>query len=53
MRQCFQRPALGGGEMGEGAQKVKTFSYEIIKFWDVMYSMVTIFNNMYCIFENC
>ena len=33
MRKCCQRPGLGGGEMGEGAQKVKTFSYEIIKFW--------------------
>ena len=27
--------------MGEGGQKVQTFSYKINQFWDVMYVMVS------------
>ena len=35
-------PDLGGrGVMGEGGQKVQTFSYKINQFWDVMYVMVS------------
>ena len=35
-------PELGErGVMGEGGQKVQTFSYKINQFWDVMYIMVT------------
>ena len=31
--------------MGEGGQKVQTFSYKVISPGDVMYNMVTIVNN--------
>ena len=30
--------------MGKGGQKVETSRYEIIKYWDVMYSMMAIVN---------
>lgn len=30
------------GGMGEGDQRVQTSRYEISKFWDVMYNVVTI-----------
>lgn len=33
------------GEMGEGGQRVRTSSYKINKFWDIMYSMVTVVND--------
>ena len=39
-----QRQGVGVGEMGEGRQKVQTFSYKI-SHGDVIYSMVTIVNN--------
>lgn len=34
------------GKMGESSQKLKTFNCKINKSWDVVYSMVTIVNNM-------
>lgn len=35
----------GSGEIGEGSQKVQTYSYKINKFWDVIYNMATEANN--------
>ena len=34
------------GEMGEGGQKVQTFSYKISKLWELMHSVVTIVNGI-------
>ena len=55
-------PEAGGegiGKMDEGVQKVQVSSYKTHKFWDVMYSIVTIAINtlflfeIFCIFESC
>lgn len=43
----------GGGEMGEGGQKVQTSNYKIDTFWGYNNSVVTIILTvLYCIFEN-
>ena len=34
------------GETDEGGQEVQNFSYKISKSWDIMYTMVTIVNNI-------
>ena len=35
----------GVREVGEAGQGVPTPSYKMVKFWDIVYSMVTIANN--------
>lgn len=39
--------------MGKAGQKVQTCSYKINNHGDVMYSMVTMWIILYCIFETC
>ena len=34
-----------GGKMGEGSEKVQTFSYKINKSWNDMYIMATVISN--------
>ena len=41
----WQRHGDWVGEKSEGSQKVQTSNYKVNKFWDVMYSIVTIANN--------
>ena len=36
----------GMGEMGEGGQKVQTSSYTINESWELMYSIMTIVNDI-------
>lgn len=37
--------AGGMVEMGEGGHRVQIFNYKMIKFGDLMYSVVTVINN--------
>ena len=43
----------GSGEIGEGSQKVQTYSYKINKLWDVITTWPLKLIMLYCMFENC
>ena len=41
------------GETSKGGQKVPTFSYKINKFWEYMYSVVTMVNSTTKLLQSC